>query len=296
MPTPREKVRALPPFENDGLDEYRESSPHVEQKLRRVWQYDRMFSRALRRKFEARVYIDLFAASGANEIRESSRIVPGTPLLAMMVDHPFDRYILCEVDGRRLAALTARVARLHPEISTPRYIAGDCNRRVREILDAIPQHRPSYRVVSLCLVDPEKTKDIEFDTIRALAGESRAMDFLFTIPTGMEVRRNFKQNYLRPGDDTLDRFLGGRGWRARVKEALEETNIPYFTAMELARSMQELGYLRIEERDLSPVQIESGPGKGVRLYHLTVLSRNPLALKLWRACLRAADRQTLLDL
>ena len=292
-----EKVRALPPFPDDGLDEYRESSPHVEQKLRRVWQYDRIFSTALRKKFEARVYIDLFAGSGGNRIRETSRIVAGSPLLAMGVPHPFDRYIFCEMDAGRLEVLKARVTRLHPEMNPPTYVPGDCNRKVNEILKAVPQHKLGYRVVSLCLVDPERVRDVEFETIRILAGENRAMDFLFTIPTCMDVRRNFEQHYLRPDDDTLDQFLGGAAWRARAEEALKQTNVPNFTALELSASMQGLGYHPIEERDLSPVAIEGGPGKGVRLYHLTIFSRDPaLAPKLWRGALRAADTQTLLDL
>lgn len=290
-----EKVRVLPSFPDDGLDEYRESSPHVEQKLRRVWQYDRIFSEALRKTFEARVYIDLFAGSGANQIRGGSRIVPGSPLLAMDLEHPFDRYIYCELNRARLDVLRTRVAAMHPEIEPPTYVHGNCNQRVDEILGAIPQHGKGYRVISLCFVDPEKARDIDFETIRALAGKSRAMDFLFTIPTCMDVRRNFERNYLRADNPTLDRFLGNTDWRDRWEPG--RTNVPHFTARELSASMEALGYQRIEERDLSTVVIEGGDGKGVSLYHLAVFSREPeLAPKLWRGALRAADDQTLLDL
>jgi len=41
-------------------------------------------------------------------------MIAGSPLLALAVEHPFDKYIFCEMNSRALDALRVRVERTAP--------------------------------------------------------------------------------------------------------------------------------------------------------------------------------------
>ena len=51
------------------------------------------------------MYIDLYAGAGYSRIKGTKRILKGSPILALTVTNPFDKYILCEESEESLAAL-----------------------------------------------------------------------------------------------------------------------------------------------------------------------------------------------
>ena len=57
-------------------------------------------------------YIDLFAGPGKNLLRESGRVVLGSPLIALVQPRPFTSYYLVEKDPRYFDALLARSQRI----------------------------------------------------------------------------------------------------------------------------------------------------------------------------------------
>jgi len=77
----------------------------AETKYRLVSMYDQLFSTGMKNKWGKRVYIDLYAGAGYCRIRGTSTILKGSPILALTVQHPFDKYIFCEKDPELLAAL-----------------------------------------------------------------------------------------------------------------------------------------------------------------------------------------------
>ena len=140
------------PVDDDGQPA-REVGAWVEEKYRRVGRYCEMFSTGMKARWEARVYIDLYAGAGYSRIRGTQRLLLGSPLISLSVPDRFDRYIFCESDQDALSALKARVGRISPEADV-RFVPGDVNENVQLILEEIPQHRPDYRVLSFCFVDP----------------------------------------------------------------------------------------------------------------------------------------------
>jgi Domain of unknown function (DUF4276) len=71
--------------------------------------YAELFSTGMKAKWPTRVYVDLCAGSGLSEIEGAASLYWGSPLLALGVPHPFDRYILCERDPLSQRALRVRV-------------------------------------------------------------------------------------------------------------------------------------------------------------------------------------------
>jgi three-Cys-motif partner protein len=95
-------------------------------------------------KWDERVYIELYAGSGYSKIRDTSRTIAGSPIQALSLDHPFDKYIFCERNPEELEALRNRVKRTAPSARVA-YVAGDCNQRIDEILAEIPAHSSGHR-------------------------------------------------------------------------------------------------------------------------------------------------------
>src|SRR5438270_9670599 len=125
----------------------------AEEKHQLVSLYATLFSSGMKGKWGKRVYVELYAGAGFSLIRNSSRIIMGSPLLALKVKDPFDKYIFCEEDPEKLNALKERVRRIAPAAKVA-YVAGNCNRRTAEILAEIPMDSNNDRVLSLCFADP----------------------------------------------------------------------------------------------------------------------------------------------
>src|SRR6266853_2092467 len=99
---------------DDGL-----TTPEVgrwaETKYRLLALYDELFSTGMKNKWNQRVYIDLYAGAGYSRIQGTSRFLKGSPVIALAVTHPFDKYIFCEEGKALLGALKARAQRIAPQ-------------------------------------------------------------------------------------------------------------------------------------------------------------------------------------
>lgn len=63
-----------------------------EDKYDLVKKYAQMFATSMKKKWNTRIYIDLFSGPGRARIKRSRKIVLGSPLLAMDIQDPFDRH------------------------------------------------------------------------------------------------------------------------------------------------------------------------------------------------------------
>ena len=68
----------------------------------------------MKNKWDQRVYLDLYSGAGYSRIAGTSMYMKGSPLIALAVDRPFDKYIFCEEDHELMEALKARVKRQAP--------------------------------------------------------------------------------------------------------------------------------------------------------------------------------------
>ena len=256
-------MNPLPPvssLQDDGLPIPSVGS-WAEEKYRLVDFYNRLFSTGMKSKWDTRVYIDLYAGAGLSKIRGTNRILEASPLLALGVPDKFDKYIFCEKDDPLINALRQRVTRKYPEINVA-YVQGDCNEKVIEIINEIPKHSTSKRVLSFCFIDPFDIT-IKLETVKALS--QRFMDFLIVLAVGMDATRN-EQVYLKPTNKRVDHFLGIDDRRPRWKKAVEQgITFRHFLAQEYANQMEKLGYKKVVLSKMKEVRSDE---KNLPLYHL----------------------------
>ena len=115
--------------------------------------YSSLFATSMLKKWDCRIYIDLFSGPGRGKVKRSNEIILTSPLLAIEIQDKFDKYIYCNIDQKCMSALRKRIAGDYSKINVE-YILGDTNENVTDVLKAIPTLSRSYKVLSFCFVDP----------------------------------------------------------------------------------------------------------------------------------------------
>jgi three-Cys-motif partner protein len=274
--------------QDDGLYCGDEVGPWVEDKHSLVSLYETLFSTGMKRKWDIRVYVDLYSGPGMVRVRGTGKFLWGSPLLALQVKDPFDKYIFCESNSESLDALRRRVEKHFPHAEVS-YIKGDCNEKVGEICEAIPRHSANRKVLSFCFVDPYDLS-VKFSTVRKIA--DRFVDFLTLLAFGMDANRNL-QHYLEPQNHKIDEFLGLSDWRNRWLEQSSKGKIqfPRFLAEAYARQMETLRYLCVPFHRMKQIRSDTN---NLPLYHLALFSRKDLAYKYWDDVLKYSTAQRML--
>ncbi|HET9282638.1 MAG TPA: three-Cys-motif partner protein TcmP [Candidatus Angelobacter sp.] len=277
-----EKLRA----DDDGLV-CNQVRRWAETKYRLVSFYDELFSTGMKNKWDKRIYIDLYAGAGYSRIQETSTVLKGSPILAMTVQNPFDKYIFCEETPELLSALRIRTQRHGPNTDIG-YVAGNCNAEIERICALIPKASSQNRVLSLCFVDPFDF-GIKFESLRRLS--AFYIDFLVLLAIGMDANRNY-DHYVDGNSPKIDEALGNTSWRERWKAlGARRTEFRPFLASEFAKSMESLGYLPQNLYQMKQVRSDD---KNLPLYHLALFSRHETAYQFWKDVLKyGTDQQRL---
>lgn len=256
----------------------------AETKYRLLALYDELFSNGMKNKWHQRVYVDLYAGAGHSRIQGTSKFLKASPIIALTVSHPFDKYIFCEGRADLLAALKARVKRISPQADVS-YILGNCDNEIDEIYKALPQGSSTNRVLSLCLVDPFDF-GLKFETLRRLS--TTFMDFVVLLAIGMDANRNY-EHYVEGESTKIDEALGNREWRERWKAVgIRRREFRKFLAGEFCRSMESLGYL---EKSLHRMKLVRSVEKNLPLYYLALFSRSQTAFQFWEEVLKYSTDQ-----
>ena len=265
------------------------STPDVgdwsEEKYRLVAYYAKMFATSMKRKWDCRVYIDLFAGAGHAKVKGTPIIIRASPLLAIGIPDKFDKYIFCEREPEHLDALKRRAHQLDPTLD-PSFIPGDVNSNVDDVLSAVPKPRGRFRVLSFCFVDPFGLRNLRFNTIRRLA--SKFIDFLVLIPSFMDANRNLKL-YLEESDTTVEDFLGLHDWRSQWRTA--ESNgieFPRFFAEAFAHQMEKLDYIN---PGLEWMRLVRSTERNLPLSHLAFFSRHERGVEFWKEAMKYSKDQ-----
>ncbi|MGD1074315.1 MAG: three-Cys-motif partner protein TcmP [Bryobacteraceae bacterium] len=270
--------------DDDGLV-YADLHHWAEEKYRLLALYDELFSSGMKNKWDQRVYIDLYAGCGFGHIEGTRTFLKGSPIIALTVAHPFDKYIFCEENEELLTALRIRSKRIAPEANVS-YIPGSCDAKVDEIRGAIPKGSPDNRVLSLCMVDPFDF-GIKFDTLKQL---SRVfIDFVVLLAIGMDANRNY-DHYVEGNSPKIDEALGNTEWRGRWKTGgSPRSNFRQFLAVEFSRSMESLDYL---PTPLDRMRLVRSDEKNLPLYYLALFSRHDKAHRFWDQVLKYGTDQS----
>jgi len=258
--------------------------PWAEEKYKLVDLYCSMFSTSMKNKWDYRIYIDLYAGSGRSINRNTNKILPGSPLLALSVKDKFDKYIFCEIDSNILKVLEKRVSTPYPNIDVS-FIAGDCNTNVNKILGEFPSEYLTPKTLSFCFIDPFNI-GIKFETIKALS--KRKIDFLILFAGGIDGNRN-EGEYVKPDNFTVDEYLGINDWRPKWEE-VKKTRLSFaqYLAMEYCSQMENLGYIK---PPTTKVPVVRSSDKNLPLYHVAFFSRHKLGNKFWDQVLKYSNPQ-----
>lgn len=270
-------------WKEDGLDKL-ESGAWTREKYVHLFHYMQLFSRGMKNLWEKRVYLDLYSGPGCCWLARTDKVYKGSPLLALSVQHPFDKYVFCEKNPSHLLALQKRISSLHTQAEIE-YISGDCDDNVDFIISKLPMYSREMRVLTFCFVDPFDLS-LHFRTIKKLAG-ARRIDFLVLLALAMDGNRNVK-NYLNPKNEKIDMFLESPDWRQRWETVrLRDDSFQRFLANESEQKMLAIGYLR-GKMNTKEFKI---PGKNVALYHLAFFSKNKRGYDFMEKGVRSSDPQ-----
>ena len=240
----------------------------------------------MRTKWDALVYLDLFAGSGRSQIRGTRRIVNASPLLILGIPEAFDKYIFCEGDKNSAEALETRCRRAFSDRKV-KIICGNANASAENIIAEMPRPGRNQKVLGFCFLDPFQMQNLYFSTIEMLS--QRFMDFLVLIPSSMVANRN-EQHYMHPRNKTLENFVGNPDWRTRWgKEKASGKSFEHFVVEEFGRSMQTLGYI---DSGLKEAIMIRSDDKNLPLYRLALYSKHKLGPKFWKETKKYSDPQT----
>lgn len=253
-----------------------------------VYEYNTLFSTGMKKKWDTRVYIDLFSGPGRAIIEKQNKIVNTSPILSLLVNDKYDRYIFCDRDEENISALKARVNAIHG-IDNVSYLVGDCNLLTEQVVANIPKPSKDNTVLSFCFVDPFSLC-INFDTIEKLS--KYFMDFLVLLAFGMDGKRNIGL-YIEENHKRIDNFLGLQDWRDRWRNALQQgVNLTKFLADEFTGQMVKLGYREEAINNFIPIRSDE---KNLPLYYLAFFSRNPKGYEFWEKVKKRVIDPTLFD-
>lgn len=265
-----------------------EVGPWAETKHNVVSYYARLFSTGMKRKWKKRIYVELYAGAGYSKIRDTSKIIMGSPLRALSLPDPFDKYIFCEEDPALLGALKLRAKQIAPSAEIV-FVPGSCNDRISDIVGEIPIGSKDNKVLSLCFVDPCDI-GIKFSTIRFLSEKRYGyVDFLVLLALYMDANRN-NQNYVNPRSTKVADLLDLPGWRTDWATA-EAGGVPFpkFLAEAFSKRMQSLGCIFQPIYKMKEIMF---PDKNWPLYRLALFSRHERAYRFWDEVLKYSTDQT----
>jgi len=257
------------------------------EKYKLVGSYCDIFTTGMKNKWDQLVYIDLFAGAGYAQIEETGKIFRNSALLAMSIPVPFTKYILCEQDPERFAALNERVKRDFGHLNC-QLIQGDSNKNIDQVLKAIPPFQKGNTLLPFCFVDPFSL-NLHFATIAALG--KGLMDFLILQALHMDANRNF-DSYFGDENTKIANYLGKPDWRTLMEKdgVIYKKDFVRFLADQYQNQMKELGY---QENKLMH-QIRSNE-KNLPLYYLSFYSKNPRGEEFFKKVLKRVSPQTTLE-
>ena len=171
---------------------------HTRRKLDVVAKYLSAYVTVMKKQRFRLFYVDGFAGSGGSASRAdlldsdpalfpTSAMVEGSPLRALSVDPPFDKYLFIEKAEKNVKSLNEVCAKF-PDRNYEVW-PGDANEKLQEFCEAIKKHKSDRAVVFL---DPFGLS-VEWDTICDLASTEK-VDLWYLVPVdGMSRQRPFRK-------------------------------------------------------------------------------------------------------
>lgn len=134
------------------------------------------------------IFIDLFSGSGLYSMGHQKNVFPGSSLLSLTLDPPFQKWIFCEADDEQAAALEKRVKKFFPKKHVE-ILNLPAHELTTALVAAVPPSKAGHKVATVCLADPFSL-DIQWPVIEKLAdrGVCFLIPFTFAINSRLDVR------------------------------------------------------------------------------------------------------------
>lgn len=218
-----------------------------------------------RRRFSRCSYVDLFSGPGRTRIEETGVIADGSPLVAWRagVDTPwpFSDFYLSDDNP---AYCTALKQRIDARGVTATVICAPAVEAAGKVGDAL-----NPKGLHLAFVDPYNLGGLPFEVFRCLAWHEH-IDFIVHF-SAADLMRNLER-YFAEDDSVLDAFAPG--WRDHVERRdpvqMRGRFFEYWLSL----------FKGYQVADAVPLITNS---KNAPLYRLVLLSRHPLAKKIWNS-------------
>ena len=231
----------------------------------------------VRRRQPAPAYVDLFSGPGRACVAKTGDIVDGSPLVAWKAaagrENPFTSVLLSDTHKGYPDAAEERLKRLGAPVAARRATAVDAARWAVDQLDPNSYH--------LVFVDPYNLGDLSWDVFKVMLPHQH-LDFIVHFSQG-DLTRNL-DSYSAQEQSALDLFAPG--WREKAGQMRDPVQTRGMFFAHWISLFEREGYKLAES-------IRFANSKNVTLYRLVLLSRAPLAKKIWKSV--AKNPQTTWD-
>ena len=211
------------------------------------------------------VYIELFSGPGRARIRETGKVIDGSPLVAFRTaqasEVPYSEIHLADLNSEFVAAASKRIAAIGGKATSHVGLAKDTADAIVDILNPKGLH--------FAFLDPYNLQTLTFEAVRSLS-RLEHIDLLLHVSV-QDLQRNL-DSYAAAADSPFDSFAPG--WRDAVDlnqsaYAIRASLINYWKSL-----VERLGFVG------SRAELVAG-SKNQRLYWLLFFSRHPLGNDMW---------------
>lgn len=201
---------------------------HTQQKLDAVAAYLQAYVTVMQKQRFKLSYVDGFAGSGASQavsaeeeaqlleanLYDSGAIVEGSPIRALNIDPPFDRYLFIDADPENVASLQ----NLAHQYSGMSIIIrdGDANIHLQAFADFLSKDRFERAVVFL---DPFGLS-VRWETVAKLAATQK-VDLWYLVPVHGMSRQIKEDGTFLPSARKIDDLWGSDEWRSKAVKKSE---------------------------------------------------------------------------
>lgn len=259
--------------DEDGLL-LRSVKAHSARKSRMVRRDLGTVGRAMNRQWFEVQYLELFAGPGRLRDEVTGEDLPGSPLEALAIPKPFDRYVFSDFDHDCVSALRTRVGDRRDVFIEQ----GDANDRAH--LEWVAGKLDS-RALILAYLDPAKP-NLHWATVEFLARRFKHIDFIINLPVSAIHRSlGLGARMVAEGADplTLDavqipaRALGHPNPLELLRSGLAA---PYAIRDFYYEKLRSVGMTELAEPRTVKQEQNNSP-----LYDVILASRHPKAVELW---------------
>lgn len=219
--------------------------------------------------------VDLFCGFGRSKIRGTLEFIDGSPVAAWRKSTegkaPFSRVFVADLNADCRSACVKRLKAVEAPVTA---LSGDA-------LTAAVEYRRNVdpRGLHLAFLDPHSLGDLDFRIIEELA-KLPNIDMLIHV-SAMDMQRNLPGQLTAADAEEFERFAPD--WRDKIETTGSQRDVRGRLLEYWKAKVESLGMQPFADRLIRGSQRQ-------RLYWLMLVSRHPLAGKLWDAIGRA-DKQ-----